>query len=48
MLSWKMYKPKSLYDDVIFAVDDFFDQWDPNTSTKTEEMCGMYGDYVEK
>ena len=40
-----MYKSglKSSYDDIISAVDDFFGQWDPNTATLTEELCGLQG-----
>ena len=29
------------YDDVISAVDDLFDQWDPSTATLMEEVCGL-------
>ena len=29
---------KSSYDDVISAVDDCYDQWDPSTVTPTEEV----------
>ena len=34
---------KSSYDEVISAVDDFFDQWDPRTMTPIEEVCGLQG-----
>ena len=30
---------KSLYDDIISAVDDFFDQWDLSTATPMKEEC---------
>ena len=30
---------KSSYDDAISTVDDFLDQWDPNTATPMEEVC---------
>ena len=29
---------KSLYDDVISAVDDFFYQWDPSSATLMEKV----------
>ena len=29
---------KSSYDDVISAVDEFFDQWDPSTATPMKEV----------
>ena len=32
---------KSSYDDVISAVDDFFDQSDASTAMLMEEVCGM-------
>ena len=32
-----------IHDDVISAIDDFFDQWDPNTEIPTRMR-----DYVEK
>ena len=32
---------KSLYEDVIFPVDDFFDQWDPSAATSIEEICDL-------
>ena len=25
---------------MIFAIDDFFDQWDPSTTTLVKEVCG--------
>ena len=28
--------------DVISAVDDFLDQWDPSTTTLIEEVCGQH------
>ena len=31
---------ESLLADVISAVDDFFDQWNPSTATLIEEVCG--------
>ena len=33
----------SLYedDDVISAIEDFFDQWDPSTTTPMEEAYGL-------
>ena len=34
---------KCSYDNVISAVDIFFDQWDPRTSTPMEDMCGLQG-----
>ena len=33
----------STYNDVIFGVDNLFDQWDPNTATPMEEMSGLRG-----
>ena len=30
------------------AVDDFFDEWDPNTATLIEEMCSPQGGVSEK
>ena len=32
---------KSSYDDDIFAVDDFFDQWDTSTVTQMKEVCEL-------
>ena len=32
---------KHLYDDIISAVDDFFNQWDPSTATAMKEVCGL-------
>ena len=32
---------KSSYDDVISAVDNFFDLWDPSTATLMEDMWGL-------
>ena len=37
---------KSLYDDIISAVDDFLVQWDPRMATSMEKECGVQGDYV--
>ena len=34
------FEMKSSSDDIIYAVDDFFDQWDPNTAIPMEKMCG--------
>ena len=34
---------KSLYDDVKFAVDNSFDQWDLITVTLSEEVCRLQG-----
>ena len=31
---------KRSYTDVMSAVDDFFDQWNPNTATMIKEMHG--------
>ena len=31
---------KSSYDDVIFTVDNFFEQWDPSTAALMEEVSG--------
>ena len=31
---------KGLYDNVIFDLDEFFDQWDRSTATPMEEICG--------
>ena len=33
---------KSSYDDVISAVDDFFDQWDPSSATQLEEVYRLH------
>ena len=30
---------KSSYKDVIPAVDDIYEQWDPSTETQMEEVC---------
>ena len=46
-----MYKGRleSSYDDIIPAVDDFFDQKDPSTATLMEEVCINHKkDYAEK
>ena len=34
---------KSSFDDIISAVDDFFDQWDPSTVTLMEEIYVLHG-----
>ena len=34
---------KNLYDDVISAVNDFVNQWVPNTATVMEELCVLKG-----
>ena len=34
---------KNSYDDIISAVDDFFDQWGPSTATPIEEVCKPQG-----
>ena len=34
---------KSLYDNVISVVDDFFDQWDPSAATQIKVVCGLQG-----
>ena len=34
---------KSSYADIISAIDDFFDKWDPSTVTLIKEMCGLHG-----
>ncbi len=34
---------KSSYEEIISAVDDFFDQWDPNTVTLMQEVCEPQG-----
>ena len=44
----KVNRLKSSYDDVISAVDDFFDQWDPSIVTLMEEVCGLQGNNIEK
>ena len=46
MVVWKVYGLKSLYDEVIYAVDDFWGQWVPTTATpmKKEHKKG----YAEK
>ena len=31
---------KSLHDDVISTLDDFFDPWDLSTATQMGEVCG--------
>ena len=33
---------------VIYAVDDIFDQWYPSTATLIEEVCWLQRDYVKK
>ena len=43
---WKVHRQKSSYDDVISAVDDFLDQWDPNTEISNVEVSK--GNYIEK
>ena len=35
LFGWKVH----MYDDIIFAIGDFFDQWDPRTGTPMEEVC---------
>ena len=35
---------KSLYDDIISFVDDFFVQRDPSTATLMEEISGLQGE----
>ena len=35
---------KSTYDDVISAVDNYFDQWDPSTATPIVEVCRLLGE----
>ena len=32
---------KSSYDDIISAIDDFFDQWDQSTATPIEKVSGQ-------
>ena len=39
-VGWKVHSLKSLYDDIISAVDDFFDQWNPSTATSGRKMLG--------
>ena len=34
---------KISYNDIISAVDDFFDERDPSTATLMEEVCGLQG-----
>ena len=34
---------KNSYYDIISAVDNFFDQWNPSTSTPMLEVCGLQG-----
>ena len=42
-LGWKVHWLKSSLDDIILAVDGFFDQLDPCTATLIEEICGSQG-----
>ena len=39
-----MYKDwlKNSYHDVISAIDDFIDQWNPSTATLMEEVCRLH------
>ena len=39
---------KSSHDDVLSAVPEFLDQWDPSTATSTEKVCRLQEDYVVK
>ena len=32
---------KSSLANIISAVDEFFEQWDPSTGTQMEEVCGL-------
>ena len=41
--SWILEWLKTSYDDVISAVDDFFEQWNPSTATPIEEECVPQG-----
>ena len=44
---WKVNVLKSSYYDVISAVDDSFDQWDPSIAAPIEKMCECKEDIVE-
>ena len=39
---------KSPYDDVVFAVGCFFEQWDPSAVTPIWGVRGAQGNHVEK
>ena len=41
-VGWKVYRLKSLYDEIISVVDDFFERWDPNTATPMEKVRGLH------
>ena len=34
---------KSSYNDIISSADDFFDKWDPNTTTPKEVLSRLQG-----
>ena len=47
-VDWIVHRLKSRYDDIISAIDDFFDHWNPSTVTQMKEVYELQGEFWRK